>query len=96
MDGTIGLGDDQAALDQAPHHLGNGGLAHTHAARDLYRARLAARVDQVGDQLHVVLDQLGLVRLAHAGVLACLAVGGGHPPPRGAGCACRRGTHDAA
>ena len=39
------------------------------------RARLAVRRDQVGDQLDVVLGQLGLVRLAHLLEAARLAPG---------------------
>ena len=81
-DGAVARPFHQTFAGQAVQHLGHGRGGYAHARGDVDRARLAHRVDQFGDQFHVILCHLIAMRIAdrlepfcprfHAG-----AVGGG-------------------
>lgn len=77
MDGPVWLTHDQAVILQSPEHLGDGGLGDPKPVREINGSSRALRIDQIGNQFDVILDQLGLVSMTYGGVLARLLVGRG-------------------
>ena len=56
------LGRHQPALLQAGDGLGDARVRHAEPTRDIGGTRLAGRIDQVGDQLHIILGHRRLQR----------------------------------
>ena len=49
---------NEALLDEALEHLGDGRLRDTETGRDVDLARFPSLADQIGDELDIILDQL--------------------------------------
>ena len=74
-DRAIRLRGDKAIALQALDRVVDGRFGDTEPVREIHQPRFARFLDQLGDQLDVILGDLGLVRIAHA--LKALGV-----PPR--------------
>ncbi len=84
--GAAGIGEKQAAVGtgfhqpvplQSPDGGSNRGLGDAEPVGDIHRPGLPIRVQQVGDQFHIVLRHRGAVALAGAREPCRLGIGGG-------------------